>query len=141
MGGRCNASDTHHILDKVESGGQEVQRTVSMSSENHSEAFYSADEEVISQHACSSASRTSSLRHSTATSLQDTFMNRKKFSSEMNIVPNSSHMVPLLHTASTGTANTELRTHLTSHRSDHEIHTPEHRNQQLACGSMADMVS
>nr|CAD7425599.1 unnamed protein product [Timema monikensis] len=139
MGGRCNASDTHHILDKVESGGQEVQRTVSMSSENHSEAFYSADEEVISQHACSSASRTSSLRHSAATSLQDTFMNRKKFSSEINIVPNSSHMVPLLHAASTGTANTEVRTHLTSHRSDHEIHTPEHRNQQLACGSMADM--
>nr|CAD7595535.1 unnamed protein product [Timema genevievae] len=198
MGGRCNPSDTHHILDKVESVGQEVQRTVSMSSENHSEAFYSADEEVISQHACSSASRTSSLRHSAATSVQDSFMNRprvkyerqaksgravsdagynkrvasatrdkrlpapacrmfliqgrvppggcpqatpggKKFSSEMNIVPNSSHMVPLLHTASTGTANTELQTHLTSHRSDHEIHTPEHRNQQLACGSMADM--
>jgi len=49
---------------------KEVQRTLSMSSENHSEAFYSADED-ISQHIGKSASRTSSLRNSVTLSRQD----------------------------------------------------------------------
>jgi hypothetical protein len=49
---------------------KEVQRTVSMSSENHSEAFYSAEED-INQHVGMSASRTSSLRHSITLTRQD----------------------------------------------------------------------
>lgn len=55
------SSESHHSLStrlgSEERLRQEVQRTVSMSSENQSEAFFSADEEL-------NPSRTSSLRHS-----------------------------------------------------------------------------
>lgn len=55
------ASESHHSLStrlgSEERLRQEVQRTISMSSENQSEIFFSADEEM-------NPSRTSSLRHS-----------------------------------------------------------------------------
>lgn len=65
----ANTSDSHHSLSAdidEETLRKEVQRTVSMSSENHSEAFYSADEETGV-----STSRTSSLRHSVILPRQD----------------------------------------------------------------------
>jgi hypothetical protein len=47
-------------------------------------------------------------------------------------MPATVHTLP----SSTATANavacSEGRPHLPSHRSDHEIHTPEHRHRQLA---------
>ncbi|PSN42917.1 hypothetical protein C0J52_12026 [Blattella germanica] len=72
MSSDVNASESHHSLslDAEENLRKEVQRTVSMSSENHSEAFYSADEDVIQQPGMS-ASRTSSLRHSVTLTRQD----------------------------------------------------------------------
>ncbi|KAJ9593935.1 hypothetical protein L9F63_014649, partial [Diploptera punctata] len=120
MSSDVNASESHHSLDAAEENlRKEVQRTVSMSSENHSEAFYSADED-ISQQVGMSASRTSSLRHSVTLTRQDSSgsasASRKKFS---------------ITTSSTATG-ADGRSRLSSHRSDHEIHTPEHRNQQFA---------
>lgn len=57
-----NASESHHSLggriSSDEKLQKEVQRTTSMSSENHSEAFYSADEDINLN------SRSSSLRNS-----------------------------------------------------------------------------
>lgn len=57
-----NVSESHHSLkSKIcseEPLSAEVQRTISMTSENHSEAFYSADEDFNSN------SRSSSLRNS-----------------------------------------------------------------------------
>ena len=73
MASDVNASESHHSLSmdvNDENICKEVQRTVSMSSENHSEAFYSADEDV-SQQVGMSASRTSSLRHSVTLTRQD----------------------------------------------------------------------
>lgn len=58
-----NISESHHSLHarigSEEKLKYEVQRTISMSSENHSEAFFSADEEVTG-----SSSRASSLKRS-----------------------------------------------------------------------------
>lgn len=57
-----NSSESHHSLkSRICSDEQlqkEVQRTISMSSENHSETFFSADEDFNSN------SRSSSLRNS-----------------------------------------------------------------------------
>lgn len=64
----------------------EVQRTTSMSSENQSEAFFSADEEL------NQSSRTSSLRHSGGTLTHHrepqtvVGVPRKKFASDLSIV-------------------------------------------------------
>lgn len=71
----------------------QVQRTVSMSSENHSEAFYSADEDT--SHGI--ASQTSSLRQSIISSgsvISHSETIRNKFSSELSIsdsVPEKAH--------------------------------------------------
>ncbi|XP_063234537.1 bridge-like lipid transfer protein family member 1 isoform X2 [Bacillus rossius redtenbacheri] len=147
--GEVTASDSHHSLavapSREDAISKEVQRTVSMSSENHSEAFYSADEEVSP--GGTTASRTSSLRHSGAAGgmaaspfVREGYAPGKKFSSELSIVPSSSvHMVPLSHTLSTGAANVELRSRLSSHRSDHEIHTQEYRKNELIRASNVDL--
>ncbi|KAG7214078.1 hypothetical protein KM043_001440 [Ampulex compressa] len=91
-----NVSDSHHSLclrsDSEERLKQEVQRTISMSSENHSEAFYSADEDT--SHGLS-GSRTSSLRQSIVGS--GSVLNRndsikKKFSSDLSIVESSANL-------------------------------------------------
>lgn len=57
---------------------------------------------------------------------------RKKFSSELSIVPGAVHTLPSTAVTTGAATCSEARSHLSSHRSDHEIHTPEHRNQQLA---------
>lgn len=58
-----NISESHHSLyariGSEERLRSQVQRTISMSSENHSEAFFSADEEMTG-----SSSRASSLKRS-----------------------------------------------------------------------------
>jgi hypothetical protein len=54
-------------------------------------------------------------------------------------MPGAVHTLPSTAiTTSTATCS-EVRSHLSSHRSDHEIHTPEHRNQQL--GRSPDVVN
>lgn len=128
------SSESHHSLStrlgSEERLRQEVQRTISMSSENQSEAFFSADEEL-------NPSRTSSLRHSiigsgTVLNQQDmSAAQRKKFASDLSIVADRSGVPVVEHTAGGSGPNslTEcVRTRLSSHRSDHEIHTPEHRS-------------
>lgn len=76
-----------------------VQRTISLTSENPSEAFFSADEDLH-------ASRSSSLKTTDGHLLGGP---KKRFASDLSIVD------PI-----TGGR-------LSSHRSDYEIHTPEHR--------------
>ncbi|KAJ8956249.1 hypothetical protein NQ318_014981 [Aromia moschata] len=131
-----NASESHHSLGGGISSDErlqkEVQRTTSMSSENHSEAFFSADEDVNLN------SRSSSLRNSIL-SAGDTFTRqdsnsvppqRKKFSSELSIVTdrNGAHYKTIGPILAPGSAPETHRMRLSSHRSDHEIHTPEHRS-------------
>uniref|UniRef100_A0AAG5DBD8 Bridge-like lipid transfer protein family member 1 C-terminal domain-containing protein n=1 Tax=Anopheles atroparvus TaxID=41427 RepID=A0AAG5DBD8_ANOAO len=106
---------------------RDVQRTVSLTSENPSEAFFSADEDLH-------ASRSSSLKaaggggvgggidhhhhlpHSAA-------IPKKRFASDLSIVgPN------------------ELEGRLSTHRSDYEIHTPEHRSLPMRPQSTAELV-
>ncbi|XP_029046657.1 transmembrane protein KIAA1109 homolog isoform X1 [Osmia bicornis bicornis] len=89
-------SDSHHSLyiksESEEKLKQEVQRTISMSSENHSEAFYSADEDT--SHGLS-GSRTSSLRQSIVGSgsvLNRNDSMKKKFSSDLSIVESSTNV-------------------------------------------------
>ncbi|OAD56139.1 hypothetical protein WN48_04013 [Eufriesea mexicana] len=91
-----NISDSHHSLyiksESEEKLKQEVQRTISMSSENHSEAFYSADEDT--SHGLS-GSRTSSLRQSIVGSgsvLNRNDSMKKKFSSDLSIVESSTNV-------------------------------------------------
>ncbi|KAK9299212.1 hypothetical protein QLX08_007719 [Tetragonisca angustula] len=91
-----NISDSHHSLyvksESEEKLKQEVQRTISMSSENHSEAFYSADEDT--SHGLS-GSRTSSLRQSIIGSgsvLNRNDSMKKKFSSDLSIVESSTNV-------------------------------------------------
>lgn len=120
-----------------------------MSSENHSEAFFSADEDV------NIASRSSSLRNSILSS-GDTFVKqesssvppqrcvsdvylcfntdkneicRKKFSSELSIVTDRNGL-PARPIQAPGSAPETGKLRLSTHRSDHEIHTPEHRTVQ-----------
>lgn len=92
---------------------RDVQRTVSLTSENPSEAFFSADEDLH-------ASRSSSLK---ATDLS-TVIPKKRFASDLSIVgPN------------------EMEGKLSTHRSDYEIHTPEHRSLPMRPQSTAELVS
>ncbi|CAB0018125.1 unnamed protein product [Nesidiocoris tenuis] len=106
-------SESEHSLQE-----QLVQRTVSMCSENQSEAFFSAEED-LSQGLIPVGSRSASLRHSVTLSRQDSLLNKKPFGSDMSIVGNMPQQ----------TAATQA-SRLCSHRSDHEIHTPQHRTEQ-----------
>lgn len=92
---------------------REVQRTISLTSENPSEAFFSADEDMHT-------SRSSSLR--TADRLLH--IPKKRFASDLSI----------------GGAPTALETKLSTHRSDYEIHTPEHRSIPKRPQSTAELV-
>jgi hypothetical protein len=80
---------------------RDVQRTISLTSENPSEAFFSADEDVH-------ASRSSSLK--TTDGSIPLGGPKKRFASDLSIVG------PM-----------DASGKLSSHRSDYEIHTPEHR--------------
>nr|XP_033335326.1 transmembrane protein KIAA1109 homolog isoform X11 [Megalopta genalis] len=101
-----NVSDSRHSLyvasESEERVRQEVQRTISMSSENHSEAFYSADEDT--SHGLS-GSRTSSLRQSiigSGTVLARNDSTKKKYSSDLSIVESASNAtVPMSEKAHT----------------------------------------
>ncbi|XP_038111246.1 transmembrane protein KIAA1109 isoform X3 [Culex quinquefasciatus] len=110
-------SDSEHSLSpKVpdEVIIRDVQRTVSLTSENPSEAFFSADEDLH-------ASRSSSLKATTAE--MSTVIPKKRFASDLSIVgPN------------------ELEGKLSTHRSDYEIHTPEHRSLPMRPQSTAELV-
>ena len=138
----AKTSESHHSLGERISSDErlqkEVQRTTSMSSENQSEAFFSADEDIIN-------SRSSSLRNSILSAggtltRQDSNSvppQRKKFSSELSIVADRQYKtVGPIHAP--GSAPEANRLRLSSHRSDHEIHTPEHRsfgtNRQVSGG-------
>lgn len=79
---------------------RDVQRTISLTSENPSEAFFSADEDIH-------ASRSSSLK--TTDGHLPLGGPKKRFASDLSIV---------------GPMDGGR---LSSHRSDYEIHTPEHR--------------
>lgn len=96
-------SDSEHSLPSPKLSDEvtlrDVQRTISLTSENHSDAFFSADEEVH-------ASRSSSLKTTDGT--LPLVIPKKRFASDLSI---------------TG-ANESGK--LSSHRSDYEIHTPEH---------------
>lgn len=93
---------------------RDVQRTISLTSENHSEAFFSADEEVH-------ASRSSSLKTTDGT--LPLVIPKKRFASDLSI---------------TGAPDNGK---LSSHRSDYEIHTPEHRSLPTRPQSTAELVS
>ncbi|XP_050315619.1 transmembrane protein KIAA1109 isoform X2 [Anthonomus grandis grandis] len=132
-----NASESIHSLGGMITSEEkllkEVQRTTSMSSENHSEAFFSADEDI------NLASRSSSLRNSILSS-GDAFPKqesssvppqRKKFSSELSIVTDRNGISSYHRTIQApGSAPETGKLRLSTHRSDHEIHTPEHRTVQ-----------
>ncbi len=92
----------------------DVQRTVSLTSENPSECFFSADEDLH-------ASRSSSLKTTDGVPL---IIPKKRFASDLSI----------------GGQN-ELEGKLSSHRSDYEIHTPEHRSLPTRPQSTAELVS
>lgn len=121
-----------------------------MSSENHSEAFFSADEDINSR---SSSLRNSLLsakgvlsREETTTPPIKTYFEKqlqssrnftkcvyrpKKFSSEQSILVDCSAMAAggQQHKGiAVSSAPETARYRLSSHRSDHEIHTPEHRS-------------
>lgn len=96
-------SDSEHSLSPKLSDEitlRDVQRTISLTSENQSEAFFSADEDIH-------ASRSSSLK--TTDGNLPLGAPKKRFASDLSIVG------PLDNGK------------LSSHRSDYEIHTPEHR--------------
>ncbi|XP_011494762.1 PREDICTED: uncharacterized protein KIAA1109 [Ceratosolen solmsi marchali] len=91
-----NVSDSQYSLygqsDSDDKLIQEVQRTVSMSSENHSEAFYSADEDT--SHGLG-GSQNSSLRHSLVGSgliLNHNECIKKKYLSDLSIVESSANV-------------------------------------------------
>lgn len=96
-------SDSEHSLPSPKLSDEvtlrDVQRTISLTSENHSDAFFSADEEVH-------ASRSSSLKTTDGT--LPLVIPKKRFASDLSI---------------TGAPESGK---LSSHRSDYEIFTPEH---------------
>lgn len=90
----------------------QVQRTLSLTSENQSEVFFSADEEMH-------ASQRSGIARVDA----QIPSGKKRFASDLSI----------------GQGDPEAR--LSSHRSDYEINTPEHRSLPKRPQSTTDMVS
>ncbi|KAI5721596.1 hypothetical protein M8J77_022751 [Diaphorina citri] len=102
-------------------------RTVSLCSENQSDVFFSAEEELSHQLASTASatdhpSRSGSLK----LSLSNPTASKKRFGSDMNILANSAEAVP----SSATIGNLELgATRQPLYRSDHEIHTPEHRDE------------
>jgi len=109
-------SDSEHSLSPRLSDDltmKDVQRTISLTSENPSEAFFSADEDIH-------ASRSSSLKTTDGTLPYSA--PKKRFASDLSIV------------------GPELGK-LSSHRSDYEIHTPEHRSLPTRPQSTAELVS
>ncbi|KAL7044402.1 hypothetical protein ACKWTF_001906 [Chironomus riparius] len=110
-------SDSEHSLSPKLSDEvtlRDVQRTISLTSENQSEAFFSADEDVH-------ASRSSSLKTTDGT--LPLVIPKKRFASDLSI---------------TGLPDNGK---LSSHRSDYEIHTPEHRSLPTRPQSTAELIN
>ncbi|XP_060534290.1 bridge-like lipid transfer protein family member 1 [Cylas formicarius] len=130
-----NASESHHSLGGIVQSEEkllhEVQRTTSISSENHSEAFFSADED-INVNSRSSSLKNSILNSGDGFTRQETSSGppqRKKFSSELSIVTDRNALQNSNRQASVaGSVPESSKMKLSTHRSDHEIHTPEHRS-------------
>nr|XP_018906485.1 PREDICTED: uncharacterized protein KIAA1109 isoform X3 [Bemisia tabaci] len=100
-------------------------RTTSLTSENQSETFFSAEEELSAgqmsnRQEFDASSRSCTLRHSLPLSSKENLA-KKHYGSDMNIMLGKSLPV-------TSSNTMELNTRLYTHRSDHEIHTPEHRS-------------
>lgn len=120
-----------------ESLAREVQRTISLTSENPSETFFSADEDMHS----------SSLR----TSINDRVNQKKRFASDLRYIESISlwikavlKIVYSFGTHSIGVTN-DLDGRLLSHRSDYEIHIPadnkDYRVNTKRPQSTAELVS
>lgn len=109
IGSTCNSDAT--LNDRE----MQVQRTVSLTSENQSEAFYSAEEEMH-------ASQKSGLAKVEGGG-GSVPSGKKRFASDLSI----------------GQGDPDAR--LSSHRSDYEINTPEHRSLPKRPQSTTDMVS
>lgn len=106
LSSRSNAED--EMVDRE----LQVQRTVSLTSENPSEAFFSADEDIHISHS-------SSIKRGEI-SMPGT---KKRFASDLSIGGQG-----------------DMETRLSTHRSDYEINTPEHRSLPKRPQSTADMV-
>ncbi|KAF5303327.1 hypothetical protein FQA39_LY10066 [Lamprigera yunnana] len=121
-----NISESHHSLStKINSDEQlqkAIQRTMSISSENHSEAFFSADEDLTIN------SHSSSLRNSLVGSKGILPQSQKKYSSELSIVIDRN--IPEKTQVTLPSPALEMKLKLSSHQSDHEIHTPGHCDAQ-----------
>lgn len=102
----------------------QVQRTVSLTSENPSEAFFSADEEMhASQRSGIAGGMKGDVAGQGATPvIVGIPSGKKRFASDLSI----------------GQGDQEAR--LSSHRSDYEINTPEHRSLPKRPQSTTDMV-
>lgn len=119
-----------------ESLAREVQRTISLTSENPSETFFSADEDMHS----------SSLR----TSINDRVNQKKRFASDLRwifkfLFLNWKDFLTFLvfPTHSIGVTK-ELDGRLLSHRSDFEIHAPDNKDYRVNTKrpqSTAELVS
>lgn len=112
-------SDSEHSLSPKLSDDvtlRDVQRTISLTSENPSESFFSADEDIH-------ASRSSSLKTTDGVPLP-IVVPKKRYASDLSIV-----------------GQNELEGKLSTHRSDYEIHTPEHRSLPTRPQSTAELVS
>lgn len=110
----------------------QVQRTASLTSENPSEAFYSADEDMHASHR--SGLLLGKGDHSATTIAAASAVGgaaipsgKKRFASDLSI--------------GQGQQGGEQEARLSTHRSDYEINTPEHRSLPKRPQSTTDMVS
>ncbi|XP_046402633.1 transmembrane protein KIAA1109 isoform X3 [Ischnura elegans] len=130
-GTNVNPSDSHHSLTAAEIEAeisQKVQRTVSMSSENHSEAFFSADEDPNMMAAGGMLSNPNVSGIVTWPMGRSVGTSERKFPSEMSIAVAGDGSSAVDRSGNQPHLPTHPR--LSSHCSDHEIHTPEHRAQK-----------
>lgn len=119
----------------------QVQRTISLTSENPSEAFFSADEDLHT-------SRSSSLRTTTD---RIPAIPKKRFASDLRYKCTFAFQNTLFFAGRTNFGNifflysigaqTGLDGKLSSHRSDYEIHSPDHRSIPKRPQSTAELVS
>lgn len=121
-----------------ESLAREVQRTISLTSENPSETFFSADEDMHS----------SSLR----TSINDRVNQKKRFASDLRWIFESKFiflnwndfLTNLFFSTHSIGVTKELDGRLLSHRSDFEIHAPDNKDYRVNTKrpqSTAELVS
>lgn len=120
-------------LDLSENKIKTVERTVSINSENQSELFYSADEDLTA------GPFVSTSRHSIVETLSHHEINdvrspKPRFNSESNIVPTG-----LYCKADYSLSGNSVRGKLTTHSSNQEIHTPERIKHQTRSKPCSDL--